>query len=326
MRAGCRDMAHQNGSRQTRPRTVSPVVVGQLIFGMALFGTTTPISKIVGENFPVFTAAFMRMAIAAVVLLPFVLAMTSRFAEATRRDWIVTGAIALFGMVGFTTAMLLGMRMTSGVIGATIMSSTPAVTALAAVVFLGAAMNWLKAGALSLSVAGVVAINLLRTGGSESQNHLLLGAALVGVAVCLEAAYTLLSRKLSDGMSSPEVTLAASLIAAVGFVALAFFFDPAPFDFSGGDAAGWTALLFFGIATGGLAPVIWYTGVRQAPGALVASAMAVMPLSALSLSYVLLGEAFHWSHLIGFGLVFIGLLLMVYEHLTGHHDETEISK
>lgn len=301
----------------------NPVVFGQLVAGMALFGTTTPISKIVGESFPVFTAAFMRMAIAAVVLAPFVFAMTPRFSKTTRADWLVTGAIALFGMVGFTTAMLFGMRMASGVTGATIMSSTPAVTALAAVVFLGAAMNWRKAGALGLAVAGVVAINLLRSPESGEGDLLVLGGILVGLAVCFEAAYTLLSRKLSDGMTSLEVTLAASLIAAIGFVALSILFDPEPFDFTGVDVSGWTALLFFGIATGGLAPVIWYTGVRQAPGALVASAMAVMPLSALSLSYLLLGEAYHWSHLIGFGLVFSGLLLMVYEHATDRENGPE---
>ncbi|HCJ44130.1 MAG TPA: hypothetical protein DHV58_08965 [Erythrobacter sp.] len=42
--------------------------------------------------------------------------------------------------------------------------------------------------------------------------------------------------------------------------------------------------------------------------------MAVMPLSALVLSYVLLGESFRWSHLLGFGLVFAGLVLMIVEH------------
>ena len=68
---------------------------------------------------------------------------------------------------------------------------------------------------------------------------------------------------------------------------------------------------------GALAPVLWYNGVRAAPAALSASAMGVMPLSALSLSYLLLGEAFRWVHLVGFGLVFAGLILMIVEHASG---------
>ena len=285
----------------------------QLIAGMALFGSATPLSKIIGEAFPVFSASFMRMAIASVVLAPVVFIGGRRFQHLQKKDYVTIALIALFGMVAFTATMLFGMRMTTGVIGSTIMSSAPAVTAVAAVIFLGAGMNWRKAGALALAVAGVAAINLLRDekdGGSE----IFFGAVLVMVAVCLEAAFTLLSRRLSKGISSPEATLAASLLAAPLFVALAFIFDPQPFDFSDADLSAWIALLFWGAATGGLAPVLWYNGVRKAPGALTAGCMSVMPITGLVLSYWLLGEAIRWAHLIGFGLVFLGLILMIVEH------------
>ena len=281
---------------------------------MGLFGSATPLSKIIGETFPIFTASFMRMAIASLVLAPFVLLMTDRFRSAQKSDVTTMVMIAAAGMVGFTATMLFGMRMTTGVIGSTIMSASPAVTALAAVLFVGASMNWRKGGALALAIAGVVAINVLRDRSGDEGNAVLLGAGLVVVAVGLEAAYTLLSRRLSDGITSLEATLGASLMAAPLFVLLSFLFDPQPFDFSDGDARGWSALLFWGAATGGLAPVIWYSGVRKAPGVLAAGAMSIMPLTALILSYVLLGEEFRWAHLLGFGLVFAGLVLMIIEH------------
>jgi drug/metabolite transporter (DMT)-like permease len=47
---------------------------------------------------------------------------------------------------------------------------------------------------------------------------------------------------------------------------------------------------------------------------LSAGAMSVMPVTALMTSYFLLGEAFHPSHLFGFGLVFLGMVLMIVEH------------
>ncbi|MEC8178259.1 MAG: DMT family transporter [Pseudomonadota bacterium] len=304
-------MANQNKSS-------SPTTIAQLLFGMALFGTATPLSKIVGEHFSIFTASCLRMAIASIVLAPFVWFATDRFAKVQRSDWGVIAAISAFGMVGFTATMLYGMRLTTGVIGSTIMSATPAVTAIGAVVFFGAAMNWRKAGALALGVGGIAVINLFRgSGDGQGGDALLLGAALVGAAICMEAAYTLLSRKLSDGISSLETTLAASIMAAILFVVLALVFDSRPFDFSDATGFGLGALAFWGAATGGLAPVIWYNGVRKAPGALTAGAMAIMPLSALTLSYLLLGEAFRWIHLAGFGLVFAGLVLMIVENVRG---------
>lgn len=315
-------MAEQSSS-------AAPATIAHLIAGMALFGSTTPLSKIIGEAFPVFTASCLRMVIASLVLAPFVWFATPRFARMQRSDIWVILAIAAFGMVGFTAAMLFGMRMTTGVIGSTIMSATPAVTALGAVVFFGAAMNWRKGGALALALVGVVGINLFRAGeggGGAEDGAQIAGAALVAAAVCLEAAYTLLSRKLSDGISSLETTLAASLVGIPLFVLLAFVFDPRPFDLGGADGFTIGALLFWGAAAGGLAPVLWYNGARKAPGALTAGAMAVMPISALLLSYVLLGEPFRWVHLAGFGLVFAGLVLMIVEHAQGgkdHHDQAE---
>ena len=157
--------------------TTTPAIVVQLLLGMALFGSATPLSKLIGQQFSVFTASCMRMLIACLVLAPFTWLLTKRFARAKRSDWLVIVAISLFGMVGFTAAMLFGMRLTTGVIGSTIMSATPAVTAAAAVVFFGAAMNWRTSGALALAIAGIVMINLLRTGGSGATEAPILGAA-----------------------------------------------------------------------------------------------------------------------------------------------------
>jgi drug/metabolite transporter (DMT)-like permease len=42
-----------------------------------------------------------------------------------------------------------------------------------------------------------------------------------------------------------------------------------------------------------------------------------MPVSALVLSYLLLGEAFRWIHVAGFDVVFAGVLLMSWERAQG---------
>ena len=98
---------------------------------------------------------------------------------------------------GGFTATVHGMRLTTGVIGSVIMSATPAVTAGAAVVFFGARelADVRSAGPCGRGDSKSSATNGRRQAGS------ILGAALVAMAVCFEAAYTLLSRKLSDGIS-----------------------------------------------------------------------------------------------------------------------------
>ena len=132
--------------------------------------------------------------------------------------------------------------------------------------------------------------------------------------MCFEAAYTLLSKLVSNELSSPLITLTASLGAIPCFAALAWVFDPHPYAYGGAGPSGWAAVAFWGLAAGALAPVLWYRAVRRAPAVLAAGFMAVMPVSGLVLSYVLLGEPFRMLHLPGFGLAFGGVLLMIREH------------
>src|SRR5690606_15507067 len=155
--------------------------------------------------------------------------------HATARDWLAIAGITAFGMVGFTATMLFGMRLTTGVVGATVMSATPAVTALAAVLFLGEAFNRRKALALALAVAGALAISYTRRH-SAGGDAIVTGALLVGIAVCFEAAYTLLSKVVSEQISSLVITYVASLAAIPCFAVLAVLFDAQPFDYSGADA------------------------------------------------------------------------------------------
>ncbi|NHK28558.1 DMT family transporter [Parvularcula flava] len=303
-------------------KKTNPLLYLQLFAGMALFGSATPLSKIIGEGFPVFTASLMRMLIAGAVLAPFVTGRLGELKKASASDWRSIAGIALFGMIGFTATMLFGMRMASGVVGSTIMSMSPAVTALAAFIFLKEGYNSRKGAALGLAVLGAVLINVLSGGGeNNSGNAMIWGSLLVFIAVCLEAAYTLLAKTVSDALSALTITFAATILAIIPFAILSALFDPSFFDLSQADARHWWAVAFWGAMTAGLAPVLWYTGVRQAPGSLAAGFMAVMPLSALTLSYVLLNESFRWAHLVGFGLVFIGVLLMMREHMKSMSDE-----
>ncbi|OHV87399.1 DMT family transporter [Mesorhizobium sp. ORS 3428] len=108
----------------------------KLVTGMALFGSATPISKIITSAMPVFVGSMLRMAIGVLVLFPFIARGWHDVAKLSRRDWFVVTVIALFGMFGFSVLMLSGIGMVAGAVGATVMSTTPAVTSAASIVLL----------------------------------------------------------------------------------------------------------------------------------------------------------------------------------------------
>ena len=158
-----------------------------LALGMILFGSATPVSKLVTQELPVFVAALLRALLGTLLLLPPALARWDALSRLSRRDWLLVLLIALFGMVGFSAFMLYGMRLVPGTVGAVVMSTTPAVTGIGAVLFLGEHPGWRRVVALLLAVAGVLLLQL-GGGNAEGGGRALLGALLVFGAVCCEAA------------------------------------------------------------------------------------------------------------------------------------------
>ena len=280
-----------------------------LFGGMILFGSATPLSKLVTQHFPVFIAGGLRVLLAFLVLLPFI--KISDLKNYHNRDRWLLLSIALFGVLGFTASMLYGMKLVSGVTGSIVMSTTPAVTATLSVLFFKDEITWKKVAALALAIAGVLILqlNAHETGG----NHPWPGVLLIFAAVCCEAGYTLMGKALTKNFPPEEISGLSALIAAVLFVPFATW-QGSELHFEKISFSNWLALATYGLVTMGLGSVLWYKGITRVDGTVAASFMGVMPVSALLLSYLLLGEPFRWVHLAGFALVFSGVLLMIGVH------------
>lgn len=284
-----------------------------LFFGMAFFGSATPISKLVGEELPIVAATAIRLGLAGLALLPFALWKDKNLFSLSRRDWLIVAGVALIGNIGFSLFMLAGMQMVSGVAGAVIMSLTPAVTAIAAVLFLKEDINARKIIALALGVGGVLIMNT-SGGGQSGGNQIWLGSLLVLAAICCEACYTLLGKVATKDMKPVKLATLSALLG--GAVLLPWFAYKAP-DIAWAQLAGtdWLALAWWGLGTMALGSVLWYSGVQKVPGHIAAVFMCVMPVSALLLSYWLLGEDFQWIHIPGFGLALGAVGFMAREHM-----------
>lgn len=304
------------------------LVYFQLAVGMIVFGSATPVSRLVAESMPVFVGSGLRVAIGALALAPFVRDW-SALGRLSRREWTLIAGIALFGMFGFSVLLLLGMRMVSGVTGSVVMATTPAVTAGAAVLFLGERLNFRKALSLALAVTGVLILALSGEGAggpmpvrdgdpvsafiSNLPSSTLLGMALVFGAVASEAFYTLIGRQMSQRTDPILVAFLAALLSLPLFLPFALV-QTGSFDAAEVAPRAWAEVVWYGAGTLGLGTWLWYSGIARTEAAIAAAFMGLMPASALGLSYVLLGEPFRWIHIAGFGTVFAGVLLMSVEH------------
>lgn len=289
-----------------------------LIGGMACFGSATPVSRIVGRSFPVWLGSGLRMAVAAAVLVPVLVAVRGSAHRSVRdvvvsldrRDWSLLAGIAAIGTFGFSAFMLVGMREAPGAVGAVVMATTPAVTAIGAVLFLGDRLGRLRVAAIALALAGVVLVNLGADAAQGSGDRIVLGSALVFAAVVCEATYSLMGKRLSADLTPLMIATAAAVLALLLFLPVAIW-DAAGFDWTEPSGGQWMAVVWWGAGTMALGSWLWFEGMARVAAGTAAAFMGVMPISALVLSYVLLGEEFEWIHLAGMVLVLAGLAAVV---------------
>lgn len=293
------------------PNGTAALTITLLVSGMAMFGSATPVSRIVGQEFPVLLAAEFRVILGTLALLPVAAVHFGEIARISKADWIRIGVIALFGMFGFTVLMLYGMRLIPGAAGAVVMSTAPALTAVGAIIFLGESLTKTKTAAIGLAVVGVLTLNLLSA--SESGGMLIAGSLLVLAAVCCEAVYTLMGRHTTQKVSPVLIAFLAAALSIPLFAPFAVW-QAASWTWSETSMAGWMALAWYGAGTLALGSWLWYAGVARASGSTAAGFMAVMPCSALVLSYLLLDEPFRWAHIAGFAIVLASVLIMAREH------------
>lgn len=281
---------------------------------MVIYGSAIPVSKVITEAFPPLLAAGLRVASITIVLSPVLVWRRGEIARMTRPEWLEVLGIALIGVVLFTVLLLLGMEMVPGVVGAIIISMVPAVTAIGSVILLREHIGWRTATGIALTVLGVLLVN---TRGAQfagqGEGNILLGSILVLGAVCSEAAHTLLG-KVTMRKRSPILVVSLSAALATLLFAPFALYQAVGFDFTEVSSTTWLAVAWWGIGIMGLGTDLWYTGVAQVPGNVAAAFMGIIPISAVTLSYLLLGEDFQTIHLPAFGTVFAGVLFIAWSH------------
>ena len=105
------------------------------------------------------------------------------------------------------------------------------------------------------------------------------------------------------------MTAALCLIGFIMSLPLALY-EAWSFDFLHVGTLQWGSILYFGIVFTVVAYLLWFRGVAQVSGNTAGIFTAVMPVSALVLSCLLLDEPFKWSQALGCLLVVSAIALM----------------
>ncbi len=275
---------------------------------MVLVGSTVVVSKVIAQDIEPFAATVLRHALALPVFLALMRWHGQRLPRVGRRDALLLTVQAAAGSVGYSVLLILGVSLASASDAGIVAGTLPAAAALFSALLLGERPGLRLVLSIALATAGVMAVALAPEsappGGTSTR---LAGIALVLAAVACEAVFILANKRLSQ----PIPALALSTLMSAGGLLLSalpawLVAQASPSSFTVPALAG--VLYYAWVPTvGGF--LLWYAGSARTSGVRASLATVWLPVAALLLSVVFLGESIRSWQWLGLGCVVAALLL-----------------
>ncbi len=215
--------------------------------------------------------------------------------------------MALTGVVGYNLCFMAGLETVPASRGALIIALNPAATMLGAALFLHEPLTLPKIAGVALALLGV-AIEL--SGGNPLKlfdGGVGIGELLLVGCVLSWAAYTLIGKRLT-GVSPLAVTTSAALTGAAMLGVAVLVRGELGLPHVSGKA--WIAIVYMGTLRTAVAFVWFLEGVQQLGPARAAIFINLVPVAAIALGALLLGEKITAPMLAGAALVVAGVWII----------------
>ena len=283
----------------------------ELSLAMSIVGSSVVVGKLITASFPIFLAGGLRFAIATLIMLPLLLFREGSLVKyITNKDYALMFLQAFCGVFLFTIFLLYGLRLTSAAEGGIITSTSPAVLGVISFLWLKEKLTFHKNIGIALTVLGILAVNVFGSSLAQERGVMpLLGNLLIFGAVVGEALFTIFRKLQSEKITPLAATTWMSLFGLLMFLPFAVY-EAASFRFSAASWEDWLAILYYGIVVTVIAFMLWFQGVSKVQASTAAVFTGMMPISAIGLSYIFLGEPFSWTHVIGCGCVLLGIMFI----------------
>ncbi len=280
-----------------------------LTLAMIIVGSSVVAGKIMVAELPVFFSSLLRFLIALIILLPFIFMREGGLPRLSRRSWGLLAMQSLCGSFLFTVFLLYGLTFTSPASAGVITSATPACMGILAWLFLKDRPSIRTACGIVVSVVGVMVINLVQDVGGVSGGSPLLGNLLVLGAVLFESLFLLVRKSVPEPLSPLAVSTIISIFGLLWFLPMGVY-EGMTMEMSSISITGWLSVLYYGAFVTVLAYLFWFAGITKVPASTAGIFTAVMPVSALVLSAVVLSEPIGWPQLLGCACVLGGIVLI----------------
>ncbi len=280
------------------------VAIATLIGVMVIWGSTFVVTKAAIGEIPPLTLAFIRVAIGALVLVPFAI---PRLRSMGSLPWRWLWTMGFIGVALYYVVFNISLTLTSAAQGALVQSSIPAVTACIAMVWLREPASRMRLVGIALSIAGVLVVFAEGTRNSASSPAPGLGNLLMFAAVVCWGVYTSLAKRVAQ-YDAIVVTTFVTTFGALLLLPLAVFEiarDGLPRP--GMDA--WLGAAYLGAFASGAGYLLYNYSLKHMAASQVGVFTNLIPIVGVLTGVVALGEPLSWQAIVGGVIVMIGVAL-----------------
>ncbi len=278
-----------------------------LAAAMAVVGAYVGFSKALVIVFPVFVLAWLRFAIAAAAMAPW-LRRPSDEAPLARRTHGLLFLESFFGNFLFSMCMLFGMTHSSALAAGVIMAAIPAVVALLSWLLLGERVHPRVAAGIAFAIAGIALVAFAHNEDGELASGSLIGSVLLFGAVTCEALYVVLGKKLSASIAPKRISAIINLWGLALVTPLAIWQVPS-FAYAFIPQSSWLLLVVYAIAASVITVWLWMTGLKHVAASSAGIFTVFLPISAAAVGVLAYGETFTGVQFCAFALALVGVVL-----------------
>ncbi len=217
------------------------------------------------------------------------------------------------GVFAYNILFLNGLKFVTASRASLIVATNPVFISICAVLFFKDKLNWLKGSGILLSVIGAVVVISKGNPGTIFAGGVGLGELFILGCVASWVGFSLIGKILVKGLSPLVSVSCSSLIGAAALFLPACFegLFQKMFSYSIAD---WTSILFLGVFGTVLGFVWYYEGIKKIGPAKAGQFINFVPVSAILLAFLILGEPITLSLLVGGLFVISGVYLTNVRH------------
>ena len=280
----------------------------KLLLTAFFWGGTFVAGRILKQNVEPFSAAFLRFAVAAVLLLAIVRKSEGGFPRLVRSQWLPVVFLGLTGVFAYNAFFFKGLQLISAGRASLVIALNPVFIALLSAWFYKEKLTPVKIAGILISVTGAMVVISRGSLAGIFQGGIGLGELMIFGCVLSWVAYSLIGKSVMRDIS-PLVATAYAALSGMLFLSIPALVEGLAGAMPHYTLAEWASIVYLGLFGTVIGFVWYYEGIRQIGPLRAGLFINFVPVSAITLAYLILAEPITLSLLMGACLVITGVYL-----------------